>query len=250
MTELINNYIEWLRQKISITQLDDWYEITTPFLDYHNDHIQIYAKYDDDRITLSDGGNTLNELELLGVQIDRSEKRKSEFNVIMNGFGVKNENGQLVAYANFNSFPEVKHRFIQAVLSVYDMFLLAEPKIESFFIEDIASFFDENEIRYIKLLSFNGKSGFSHQFDFSIPKTKKSPERIIKAVNTPRKDIISSLLFSFEDTKSIRPESEGIVLLNDTTIKLNEDILQALKEYNLKGIAWSKRKEFLPQLAA
>lgn len=250
MKEHINNYIEWLRQKITFTQLGDWFEITTPFLDYHNDHIQLYVKTDDENIVLTDGGNTLNELDLLGVNIERSERRKNEFTVIMNGFGIKSENNQLIAYANKENFPEVKHRLIQAILSVYDMFLLAEPKVESFFIEDISTFFDENDIRYIKLLSFIGKSGFTHQFDFSIPKTRKRPERIIKAVNSPRKDIISSLLFSFEDTKSIRPESEGIVLLNDSTSKINEDILQALKEYKLTGIVWSKIKEYLPNLAA
>jgi|ERR1035438_1556729 hypothetical protein len=250
MKEYINNYIEWLKQKILITQIGEWYEITTPFLDYHNDQIQIYAKIDNDNIVLTDSGNTLNELELLGVSIERSEKRKNEFNVILNGFGIKYENGQLLAYANKNNFPEVKHRLIQAILGVYDMFQLAEPKVENFFIEDISAFFEENGIRNIKLLSFTGKSGFSHQFDFSIPKTKKRPERIIKAVNAPRKDIISSLLFSFEDIKSIRPESEGIVILNDTSAKMSEDILKALKEYNLKAISWSKRKESLPLFAA
>lgn len=128
--------------------------------------------------------------------------------------------------------------------------MLSEPKVENFFIEDIAAFFDVYEIRYIKQLSFTGKSGFSHQFDFSIPKSKNNPERIIRAVNTPKKDIVSSLLFSFEDTKSIRPDSEGIILLNDTTIRLSEEILTALKEYGLLSIPWSKRESFVEALRA
>jgi hypothetical protein len=121
MKEHIKNYIEWLKQKILITQIGEWYEITSPFLDYHNDQIQIYAKIDNDNIVLTDNGNTLNELELLGVSIDRNEKKRNEFNVILKRFGIKHENGQLLAYANKNNFPEVMHCFIQAILCVFTM---------------------------------------------------------------------------------------------------------------------------------
>jgi predicted RNA-binding protein Jag len=121
MKENINNYIEWLKQKILITQIGEWYEITTPFMDYHNDQIQIYAKIDNENIVLTDNGNTLNELELLGVSIERSEKRRNEFNVILNRFGVKHENEQLTTYADKKNFPEVMHRLIQAILCVFEL---------------------------------------------------------------------------------------------------------------------------------
>jgi len=35
------------------------YEITTPFLDNHNDHIQIYIKKSDSRLILTDNGQTI-----------------------------------------------------------------------------------------------------------------------------------------------------------------------------------------------
>jgi hypothetical protein len=249
MKELIQQYIDWLKERFTLEKIGEWYEITTPFLDPHNDYIQIYAKAEDDKILLSDGGDTLKDLELNGVYIDRSEKRKSELCILLNSFGIRRKDDELFLYSTRNNFPEVKHRLIQTILSVYDLFILAEPKIESFFIEDISTFFDEKDIRYIRTLSFTGKSGFSHQFDFSIPKTKLSPERIIKAVNSPRKDVISSLLFSFEDTKSVRPESQGIMILNDTVTIVSQDIFQALNEYDLKAIPWSKKEQYLNILA-
>ena len=39
--QLIDEYVRWLRQGISVARIGDAYEITTPFLDRHNDHIQI-----------------------------------------------------------------------------------------------------------------------------------------------------------------------------------------------------------------
>lgn len=38
--ELLDNYSLWLRDKTTLRQIDEnWVEITTPFLDRHNDYI-------------------------------------------------------------------------------------------------------------------------------------------------------------------------------------------------------------------
>jgi hypothetical protein len=42
--ELVTNYVNWLRQRIKIAEVNDYCEITTPFLDRHNDSLQIYLK--------------------------------------------------------------------------------------------------------------------------------------------------------------------------------------------------------------
>ena len=117
MEDLIKKYIEWLNNKISFRQLGEWYEITTPFLNHHNDYIQIFAKRDNNRIQLSDDSITLDELELVGVNIERSEKRKAELSVILNSFGIKKDNqNELFLHCTENNFPESKHRFIHAVV--------------------------------------------------------------------------------------------------------------------------------------
>lgn len=251
MKELVKKYTQWLNQKVSLRQIGDWYEITTPFVNHNNDYIQLYAKYENDKILLTDGGDTLNELEMAGVNIARSEKRKEEMAVILNGFGVrKNNNNEIYAYADEKSFPQTKHRLIQSILSIDDMFILAEPKVESFFFEDVQNFFDKHEVRYSPHISLIGRSSFPHQFDFSIPKTKKYPERIIKAINTPRKDTILSLLFSFEDTKLTRPESQGMVIMNDSNNQISEEVNHALEEYKLEGIRWSIRNQYIEKFAA
>jgi hypothetical protein len=246
---LISDYARWIKERISIRQLNDWYEISTPFLNHNNDLIQIYAKKEDRNIILSDGGDTLNELALSGIDIDRSEKRVKEFNSILNGFGVNRSNDELTVVANENTFPEVKHRLVQAIMSIDDMFLLAEPKVESFFLEDLTLFFDLNDVRYISNVSFLGKSGFYQTFDFSIPKSKNYPERIVKAVNTPRKDIISNIIWSYEDTTLKRQNSEGVVILNDEK-KVDESVFEALNRYDLKPIRWTERKNYVEYLRA
>lgn len=40
----MDSYHVWLKDKSVLRQIDQWVEITTPYLDRHNDYIQIYAK--------------------------------------------------------------------------------------------------------------------------------------------------------------------------------------------------------------
>ncbi len=249
MKELINNYVEWIRQGISFRQLGDWYEITTPFLNHHNDYLEIYVKEENGKYILTDGASTINELKLSGLNLERSEKRNLEFITILNGFGIKKKGDELTVNTTEKNFPEVKHRLIQAMLAIDDMFMLSEPKVESFFIEDVHIFFDKMEIANIRDSIFAGKSGFSHRFDFSIPKTKKHNETLIRAINTPRQDTIGSVLWAFEDTKTVRLNTDGIVILNDKN-EIPATIFDALQEYGLTGYRWSERKELAERLAA
>jgi len=55
----IDKYVAWLKDKTSLRQLEDWIEITTPYLDRHNDHLQIYAKRLNGGYLLTDDGYVL-----------------------------------------------------------------------------------------------------------------------------------------------------------------------------------------------
>lgn len=249
MENLIKSYIEWLNKKITFRQIGEWFEITTPYLNHHNDYIQLFAKKDERKILLSDDGITIDELEMAGVTIDRSEKRKSELSIILNNFGIKREsNNELILSCNETNFPESKHRFIQALLSVYDMYLLSEAKVESFFFDDVCKYFDAHDVRYTPNVQFTGKSNFSHHFDFSIPKSKNSLERLIKLLNTPRKDLALSQIFTFEDTQLNRPESTGIVIINDSTQNVSDDLIGAFEQYDITPIKWSEKENYLEKL--
>jgi hypothetical protein len=135
------------------------------------------------------------------------------------------------------------------MLAIDDMFMLSEPKVESFFIEDVADFFELKDIGSIRDTMFAGKSGFSHRFDFSIPKTKSRNETLVRAINTPRQDTISSVLWAFEDTKTIRLNTDGIVILNDKN-DIPSTIFDALDEYGLTGYRWTQREELVSKLVA
>jgi hypothetical protein len=250
MKELVNSYVEWIRKGLSLREVGDgWHEVVTPFLNHRNDMIELFLKQEgNNQVIISDGGNTLNELRLSGVELERGGKRTEELNTILRSFGItKNDNNELFVKTDANKFPEVKHRIIQAVLSIDDLFVLSKPKVESFFIEDVTTFFDLNEVVFVKDTTFIGKSGFSHKFDFTIPKIKTRKETAIKAINYPKKNWIESVMWAIEDTRQVRPDTEGLIILNDEQ-EISDEIKKALTEYNIPYFGWSKRKENIERL--
>lgn len=252
MIELVNSYVDWIKKGISLREVGDgWHEVVTPFLNHRNDMIEIYLRQEQDGgILISDAGITLNELKLSGIDIDKSGKRANELEIILRSFGItKTEKNELIVKTTTKNFPQLKHRMIQAILSVDDLFVLSKPKVESFFIEDVVTFFEIKDIIFVRDTTFIGKSGFNHKFDFTLPKIKQRKEVAIKAINTPRKDRIESVMWMLEDTRLVRPETEGLLILNDES-EVSSEIQRALEEYNISYFEWSKREENISKLFA
>ena len=240
---LIDEYTQWLREQITVSDVNGLCEITTPFLDRHNDYLQIYLFEKEGKFILSDGGYILSDLRMSGVEFNTS-KRSDVLNTILQGFGIHiYDNYELSIEATKKDIAQKKHLLLQAMLAINDLFVMAQPTIVSLFLEDVEAYLNSMKIRFISKISFTGISGYSHYFDFAIPKSSVSPDRYIKAINTPNKNNISSLIFSWNDIKSSRPdESIAIAFLNDQEKNVSDDSIIALENYGIKPISWTKRE--------
>ena len=248
--QLVENYTNWLKEKVTAKKIGDICELTTPFVDRHNDYLQIYIKAIPSGLLLTDDGYIIRDLEISGLEFN-TERRKNELNTILNGFGVMLHGDCLEVEARPDNFPQKKHNLLQAMLAINDLFVLTPAKVASFFKEDVERFLSLHEIRFTKDINFIGKSGFNHHFDFIIPLSKKEPERILMAINNPTKNNISTMLFSWDDTRKVRSEnSVAIAVLNDQDKEITPDAIHALKAYEIKPIVWSKREEYIEKLVA
>jgi len=247
---LLNGYLQWLNESISLRQIDEWVEITTPFLDRHNDYLQIYVRKDNGGYILTDDGYILEDLKMSGCKID-TEKRQALLSTTLKGFGVQNERGILTIKTSEKSFPQKKHNFLQAMLAVNDLFYLSEPIVASLFYEDVVAWLDETEIRYSPKVKFTGKSGYDHLFDFVVPKSRQEPERILQTINNPNRTQAEMLSFSWIDTKDVRaPDSKAYAILNDKERRIPEEVPTALENYGVLPLMWSKREQYIPELIA
>ena len=196
----VDLYLKWLKEnmktKILETESGKFTEISTPFLDRHNDQILLYVqKTENHGLLLTDCGYTLNDLSMSGCDIMSSKKRKNIFTTILNGFGVKLERDNLCVSANYTNFAQKKHSLLQAILSVNDLFFLSHSQVMNLFMEDVQLFFDTNFIPYVPNAQFSGISGLPHAFPYTIPATRRKPERFVRVINDVNREKIDSILF-------------------------------------------------------
>ena len=204
------------KDKTTLRQVEDWIEITTPYLDRHNDYLQIYAKRQNGGYLLTDDGYVIEDLEQSGCRLDGA-KRQALLKMTLNGFGVQLNEDRLEIRVSPESFASRKHNLLQAMLAVNDLFYLATPIVVNLFFEDVVAWLDLHDIRYTPKVKFTGKSGYDHLFDFVIPKSRQQPERIIQTINRPNRDTAQALAFSWFDTREVRPsDSLAYAFLNDS----------------------------------
>lgn len=248
--KLIDAYVGWLRQGLSADEVGQACELTTPFLDRHNDHLQVYAMRRNGTIILSDDGYILSDLRTSGLEVD-TPKRRMVLDSVLKGLGVRAENEQLVVEASVANLGQRLHSLVQAMLAVNDMFVMAQPRVASFFFEDVRNFLDSYDVRYTARVKLAGKSGYDHGVDFLIPKSRRRPERILQAIAAPKKDNIFAYLWTLSDTRAARAgesEAEAYAFLNDQEQAVGGDVVEALNAYNVVPAIWSQRSNYLDAL--
>jgi uncharacterized protein DUF1829/uncharacterized protein DUF1828 len=247
---LMDQYIAWLKDKTTLRQVNDFVEVTTPYLDRHNDYLQFYIKPNKNGFVLTDDSYIIEDLRRSGCKLD-SLKRRELLKMTLNGFGVQQEGDALLVHATSDNFNLRKHNLVQAMLAVNDLFYLAEPMVASLFLEDVTAWLELHEIRFTPKVKFTGRSGYDHLFDFVIPKSRRAPERIVQAINRPNKDTAQAAAFAWIDTKEVRPpDSKALAFLNDSEHTPSGTVMDALANYELRPVLWTEREKVREELAA
>ena len=250
--DFITKYLDWIKHNSSQTVIGDYSEITTPFVDAHNDQIQFYITKTDNGYLLTDDGYVINDLEMCGCDV-KSKKRKQMMMQIAESIGVTIKDSCIIVEANEGDIARKQHIMIQAILKISDMFLTTSSRIKGLFMEEVQEFFVANDIRNTPSIMLMGHSGLSHQFDFVIPASRKMPERVITTINTPTKQAVESALFAWNDVAKTRKGgngSQGYIILNDKKKKPNNELFNAIQNYDLKAVPWTDRDAYITELAS
>ena len=122
MSKFVDEYLRWLKNSITEKELENCIEITTPFLDRHNDWIQIYIEEKNDNIYLTDDGYTIEDLITCGCDIT-TPTRKKLLQRIVNGYGIKiSDDNELYTNTTPSFFPQKKHALIQCMMAINDLY--------------------------------------------------------------------------------------------------------------------------------
>lgn len=254
--ELASTYIQWLTENIEFNDIEEnVVRIDTPFYDRHNDSLILYAmkRTPSGPLVLTDSGYTLDDLEADGIFINRSKRKKAVLFESLNSYGIKlhEDTNELYINTSKSDFPQDKHRLLQAMLFVNDMFLTSKPNAKSFFLEDVEEYLVQNNIRAMKGASFVGSSGMIHKFEFSIAGIKDIPDKLIKILSSPKNSTYAkALVTDVEQTRSaIKRPTVFYTFINDTEIELEESTINLLEQADIVTIPFKMREEFTAELS-
>lgn len=252
--DFCSTYLAWLKENIDQYRVSDTtFRITLPFLDSSNDFIEVYIiQKDDGTFMITDGGTTINNLELNGLDFKSSRRKKDILKSIVAAHGITllNDNSLTVNCA-LSDLPLKKHLLSQCMIKVSDMFYLSRSNVQSIFLEEVQKFFDDNDVRAVPNISLTGKSKLTTHFDFAIAKSKNAPERLIRVVNKLDNTVAKSIIFAWNDTKQERDNNSQLyTIIQDTDKKVSEDALSALKEYGINTTLWSEKDKYTQTFVA
>ena len=254
---LKKQYLNWVNKSFSYEQLNNnIIRIDTPFLDNFSDEVVIYAiPKPNNFIKLTDDGWTIDNLESQGIYIHRSQKRKRLLETQLKMYGVNLNNDELTISIDITDFPIAKHRLLQAILFVNDMFMLSNNNTKNIFIEDMDKYFFDNNIRVLKNASFVGESGLTHKFDYSIPGLgKKIPDKLIKILSGGNNDVFAKAIVT--DVEQTKAELNGKNTVfytfindqkNDKKIEIRNDILNLFNNSNIHPVLYSDRENVVEE---
>ncbi len=244
----IQEYYKWLREKTIVTKDEQtgWSAITTPFLGLFNDNIEIYVKMEDGKIILSDDGVTLANLELAGVSISRSPKRKEWLEMIFLNYDITINDNELQVIGTEKDFNQKKHNLICAISEISDMAMMAKHTVSSLFSEDVKAYLDEQNIIYTPQFIAKGTTGIDFTFDFQI--AGRQNELVIKSFNSLNRINVPNFLFGWEDIKPVREkisgkELKGLAIVNNIDKEIKQEYLEALESKGATYILWEQRHQ-------
>ncbi len=242
---IIDGYANWWRDGIEVYQEGASIRLICPMLDRHNDHMSIYIA--DDQATggflLTDIGSTICDLSASGCDVLSSEARKSKLDAVVRGFGIAREGEELYVKTGMDHLFQSMNMLMQSMASVDDFFFTVKDSVKNLFIDDIATWLDDNEIRFMQDVKVSGRSGFESKFDFVIPKSGSiAPERYIKAVGMPSETSVKNALFGWNDIKIARPgDATEYIFMNSLNSKsriVDSSLKSACESYGVKPVVW------------
>jgi len=248
---LLKKYCEWFNKNTQLQETGNVIEITTSFVDRHNDLIQIFVNKENNDYILTDYGYTIQDLESSGFTLD-TPKRQSAFSVILNGFGVVEDREFLKIKANNENFSLKYQNLLQAICTVNDLYYLAEPKPTPVFVEKVHSWLNENKVRFEREKNITGYSGLNLTVDIFVPRFNGEKDKIIQLIDPPTPSNIQKFVLQWGDIsrnknnklKSYAALNNEIKIRNQT-YRISDLSINALRKYRVVPLYWTNRDDLI-----
>ncbi|MDN7144400.1 DUF1828 domain-containing protein [Liquorilactobacillus mali] len=244
--EWISQYTEWLNQNYTIQNLEQGDEITTPFTNTIGDNIRIYVKpLKDNLIELSDDGNTLNDLDLMGIDMTTSTRNKLLVNVL-NQYNIKKNDDILKTESTPQNFPIKKQELLQTLLRVDDLFMTKKSLATDIFLQEVLSYFEENNFGGLPDYSLDGNTGNNYRYNYALGPTKKRPLTLFQIMNNPSFQRLAAEAYALNDISqetNLKNKKPKLVIIYNSVYKIKEKSKNVTASSGIDAISWNNKEK-------
>ena len=120
-SKLLDQYTEWFKSAAYITLAKCGFSsIAVPLLDRLNDYLQLFVKEEENgNIVITDGGNTISNLEMCGVDVSKGSLNREIIDKILRSKRLTLEQeDEIWSRTTAERFPLAMNEFLQAVLAI------------------------------------------------------------------------------------------------------------------------------------
>lgn len=116
--------------------------VFNPFMFDDGDHLVVLLKDKEGKWLFSDEGHTFMHVSYEDIDIDKGTRKKIIDNVL-SGYGIKNQEGELIAEVPDNQFGDALYSYLQGLIKITDINYLSREQVRSTFMEDFKAFLEE-----------------------------------------------------------------------------------------------------------
>jgi len=234
-------YLSWLSASSTVHQAGDWVVVTLPFLDRHNDHLQIAVRETGDGYHLSDDVYIRKDLDSAGLE--PTPQRQELVEGTARRFGVRMHAGAIVAEAGAATLPQQFHAVLQAMLAIGHLRANTRKATESPFPMQVREYLKTLPLPVRQGVLVIGRSGRKHRFDYALLDAKGEPVYLIAAIGSPVRERLRKAVLSWNDVRARQPVGAGMFArIADAGWPPAPDRLELCAANGVRVIPWSQRE--------
>jgi len=191
--------------------------VLNPFMFDDGDHIVVLLKSKEGKWLFTDEGHTFMHISYEDIDIDKGTRKKIIDNVLL-GYGIKNQEGELIAEIPDNHFGDALYSYLQGLIKITDINYLSRERVKSTFMEDLRAFLEEKAPSERRTFNYHDKqhdpdgkyiidcriNGMTRPlFVFGVPNDDKCRDVTISCLQYEKFGMPFRTMAVFEDQESI-----------------------------------------------
>jgi hypothetical protein len=207
------------------------------------DLIDIFIVEDGGTVWLTDHGEALRHLDVLGFDATNTPKKRALFQDALAGLAVQDQGGRLAVPVNVADPADLTTKLLrlgQAMTRVGDLLFMSREQTPRFFRDDVQEFLREHEIEAEANPQVVGRSGQAYTLDFRIKRA--TTPLLLKTLTTGSRaaaeTLVSGAVRMFYDLSRSSSDDHRVAVVDDSDDVWTPEQFDLLRDLG-KVVLWS-----------